>query len=241
MTVSTYKLQLQITWFHVEFNPCAYVVVKARRFKCNYLVYTCSQRCTNVEPEWWPDWLLRIKAFITTINYVPRTKQVLIYLQGTELLWLTKMVALSWSCLILSFAIFSSFVGDIERLTAADKPSLDDSSGLFACQQQNQDMLSPYCSTRVTLLVSLGSISRRMSDSYRLTKKPLTLASTSEYSDVSMTSLGHAILLSNPGGNCGLIYSILWLKNIKNSLFSCKISCQHSVSCHWDFYLHFSK
>lgn len=41
--------------------------------------------------------------------------------------------------MILSFAIFSSFVGDIERLTAADKPSLDDSSGLFACQQQNQD------------------------------------------------------------------------------------------------------
>lgn len=149
-----------------EFNPCAYVVVKARRFKCNYLVDICSQHCTNVEP-WW---LLRIEAFITTVNYVPRTEQVLIYLQATKLMRLTRIVALSWSCLILSFAIFSSFVGDIERLTAADKPSLD-SSGLFACQQQNQDILSPCCSTRVTLLDSLGRISRRMSDSYRLIKK----------------------------------------------------------------------
>ena len=44
-----------MTCFYVEFNPCAYVVVKARRFKCNYLVDICSQRCTNVEPKWWPD------------------------------------------------------------------------------------------------------------------------------------------------------------------------------------------
>ena len=45
---------------------------------------------------------------------------------------LTTLEALSWPCFILSFAIFSSFVGDIERLTAADTSSLD-SSGLVVC------------------------------------------------------------------------------------------------------------
>ena len=54
--------------------------------------------------------------------------QVLIFL----FTGLTTLVASSWPCFILSFAIFSSFVGDIERLTAADTSSLD-SAGLMVC------------------------------------------------------------------------------------------------------------
>lgn len=77
--------------------------------------------------------------------YFPRTAKVYakfspFYSPENEQMSLTTLVALSWTCFILSLAIFSSLVGDIDRLTAADTPSLD-SSGLFICKQQNQDIL----------------------------------------------------------------------------------------------------
>ena len=76
----------------------------------------------------------------------------------------TTLVVLSWSCFILSFAVFSSFVGDIERLTAADTPSLD-SSGLFVCQQKENSGHSKVLITiQASLLVNIGRITR-MTDS----------------------------------------------------------------------------
>ena len=69
------------------------------------------------------------------------------YLQENEQMWLTTLVALSWPCFILSSVIFSSFVGDIERLTAADTSSLDSSGLMFCSQQIRTFLLSLYCRT----------------------------------------------------------------------------------------------